>query len=151
MQNRAYQDVYIGSQAGELIYICVFLLKNLSLDETIEKKLIEKVKNLVSCSFWSYSHLQSIFSLLAKLLKTSLTDDMVSLCLSFLARVSIRREAVEQMRDGDFIAILVDQIDSKDTSINLKAKSLAYNLAFEPVVRQTMIESGLIAKVGACK
>lgn len=112
---------------------------------------MEKVINLVSFNLWSYLHLQDIFSLLVKLLKTSLTNDMVSLCLSFLARVSIRREAVEQMRDGDFIAMLVDQIDSKDASINHKAKSLAYNLAFEPVIRQTMIECGFIAKVGAYK
>ncbi|KAJ9510745.1 hypothetical protein QJQ45_027637 [Haematococcus lacustris] len=112
-----------------LLYLCLYMLLNLSEDVGVEKKM--KKKNVVVY--------------LVKMLDRS-NVELLILATTFLKKLSIYKENKEKMVECRIIDKLAKFVPVRNDVLLMSVLRLLHNLSFDGILRDAMVKNGLIPK-----
>ncbi|XP_014221190.1 kinesin-associated protein 3 isoform X1 [Trichogramma pretiosum] len=114
----------------QLLKVAFYLLLNIAEDIEVEKKM--RKKNLVG--------------MLMKIFERSNTDLLI-LVVTFLKKLSIFIENIDEMADGNIVEKLVKLLQNNHPDLISSIMKLIFNLSFDVKLRNKMIKIGLLPKL----
>jgi hypothetical protein len=129
LQEREKKLLALIQKQDRLLYLCFYLLLNLSEDVGIEKKM--KKKNIVVY--------------LVKMLERS-NVELLILGSTFLKKLSIYKENKEKMSECQIVDKLAKFVPVRNDVLLMSVLRLLHNLSFDVALRDGMVKNGLIPK-----
>lgn len=121
-----------------LLVVGVWLLLNLATGNAlVEEKIVKR--QLIP---------RYLLPLAAAAHKTGSTD-LLLLVLTFLKRLSVYEENVQDMATGHLVPLLVTLLPGSHDRVTERTLGVLYNLAFDPGLRREMRQEGLLPKLTA--
>eukprot|EP00440_Ansanella_granifera_P028431 gb/GFBE01030895.1/.p1 GENE.gb/GFBE01030895.1/~~gb/GFBE01030895.1/.p1 ORF type:complete len:799 (+),score=213.57 gb/GFBE01030895.1/:1-2397(+) len=112
---------------SKLMHICLATLLNLAEEISIEKKMVNR----------------KMPALLANLIDRS-SDDLISVTLTFLKKLSVFEENKDQIATPETLSTLVKLAQHPNVRVALLALRVLFNLSFDESVRSSLVESGMV-------
>ncbi|KAL3149688.1 Adenylyl-sulfate kinase (APS kinase) [Trebouxia sp. C0009 RCD-2024] len=119
----------VSQKQDRLLYLCAYLLLNLSEDPDIERKMQKK----------------GIVVYLVKMLDRT-NVELLILATAFLKKLSIYQENKDQMAACDVVSRLVSLMATDNEVLLLACLRLLHNLSFDSGLQEEMIKQGLLPK-----
>lgn len=114
----------------KLLYLCSYLLLNLSEDVTVERKMKKR----------------RIVDYMLRLLER-LNVELLILAVTFLKKLSIFEENKERMLQLKLVEKLLKFVPVKNEVLTVQTLRLLHNLSFDAEMRKAMVKGGLIPRV----
>ena len=114
----------------KLLYLCSYLLLNLSEDVTVERKMKKR----------------RIVDYMLRLLER-LNVELLILAVTFLKKLSIFEENKERMLQLEAVGKLLKFVPVKNEVLTVQTLRLLHNLSFDAAMRKAMVKGGLIPRV----
>lgn len=129
LNDRERKLLTLIQKQDRLLYLCLYMLLNLSEDVGVEKKM--KKKNVVVY--------------LVKMLDRS-NVELLILATTFLKKLSIYKENKEKMVECRIIDKLAKFVPVRNDVLLMSVLRLLHNLSFDGILRDAMVKNGLIPK-----
>eukprot|EP00232_Nephroselmis_pyriformis_P016886 CAMPEP_0182884136 /NCGR_PEP_ID=MMETSP0034_2-20130328/18803_1 /TAXON_ID=156128 /ORGANISM="Nephroselmis pyriformis, Strain CCMP717" /LENGTH=702 /DNA_ID=CAMNT_0025017309 /DNA_START=48 /DNA_END=2152 /DNA_ORIENTATION=+ len=112
-----------------LLYVCFYMLLNLSEDVSVERKMKKK----------------NVTVYLVKMLERN-NVELLILCVTFLKKLSIYKENKEKMSECGIVDKLAQFVPVRHDVLLISVLRLLHNLSFDSGMRDDMVRNGLIPK-----
>ena len=127
---RAAKTMRAIKKQDKILYLCSYLLLNLSEDVTVERKMKKR----------------RIVDYMLRLLER-LNVELLILAVTFLKKLSIFEENKERMMQLEVVGKLLKFVPTKNEVLTVQTLRLLHNLSFDAAMRKAMVKGGLIPRV----
>lgn len=130
IDSKAAKTMRSVKKQDKLLYLCSYLLLNLSEDVTVERKMKKR----------------RIVDYMLRLLER-LNVELLILAVTFLKKLSIFEENKERMLQLKLVEKLLKFVPVKNEVLTVQTLRLLHNLSFDAEMRKAMVKGGLIPRV----